>query len=272
MTPTSPAASNSPASTYSPTLRSCALSEKETPAGADAGVSWEGQATSLLVLIEGLANSVETIRATYFRNHEILYPDLADYLDSCRNGIRTVLSLFEAERDGDDSWLVRLGCPPLQADSDVVAADGEHLDLKRIKARISRTGPRTVKDLLLRARFEALVFIGDKRRRQGTPQSGTGRAPLVEAGVSDTDAWSGGLLGETAGRPKLPHAPATPAPVRAGVTWLVVEALGRGHYEGTLDPQFSYCFPHQSSNCRDGYRSHTTVKVSGRYPGGLRTG
>ena len=143
-------------------LRSSALSEKETPAGADAGVSWEGQATSLLVLIEGLANSVETIRATYFRNHEILYPDLADYLDSCRNGIRTVLSLFEAERDGDDSWLVRLGCPPLEADSDVVAADGEHLDLKRIKARISRTGPRTVKDLLLRARFEALVFIGEK--------------------------------------------------------------------------------------------------------------
>ena len=104
---------------------------------------------------------MDTIGATYFRNHVILYPDLADYLDSCRNGVPTVISLFEAERDGDDSCLVRLGCPPLQADEDVVAADGEHPDLKRIKARISRTGARMVKDLLLRARFEALVFIGE---------------------------------------------------------------------------------------------------------------
>ena len=143
-------------------LRSSALSEKRTTAGADAGVSWEIQATSLLVLIEGLASSVDTIRATYFRNHEILYPDLADFLDSCRNGIRTVLSLFEAERDGDDSWLLRFGSPPLQPDDDDVAADEDDPDLKRIKARISRTGARTVKDLLLRARFEALVFIGER--------------------------------------------------------------------------------------------------------------
>ena len=50
------------------------------------------------LLIEGLAISVDTIRTTYFRNDEIVYPDLADYLDSCRNGVRTVLSLFEAER------------------------------------------------------------------------------------------------------------------------------------------------------------------------------
>ena len=105
---------------------------------------------------------MDTIRATYFRNHEILYPDLADFLDSCRNGIRTVLSLFEAERDGDDSWLLRFGSPPLQPDDDDVAADEDDPDLKRIKARISRTGARTVKDLLLRARFEALVFIGER--------------------------------------------------------------------------------------------------------------
>ncbi len=143
-------------------LRSSALSEKRTTAGADAGVSWEGQATSLLVLIEGLASSVDTIRATYFRNHEIVYPDLADYLDSCRNGIRTVLSLFEAERDGDDSWLVRLGSPPLQADDEVGAADEEHPDLKQMKARIARTGARMVKDLLRQARYEALAFIGEK--------------------------------------------------------------------------------------------------------------
>ena len=142
-------------------LRSSALSEKRTTAGADAGVSWRDQATSLLVLIEGLASSVDTIRATYFRNHEILYPDLADYLVSCRNGVRTVLSLFEAERDGDDSWLLSFGSPPLQAEGDV-AADEDDPDLKRIKARIARTGARTVKDLLLRARFEALVFIGER--------------------------------------------------------------------------------------------------------------
>ncbi len=99
-------------------LRSSALSENKTTSGPDAGVSWEDQATALLVLIEGLASAVDTIRATYFRNHEILYPDLADYLDSCRNGIRTALSLFEAERDGDDSWLLRFGSPPLQPDDE----------------------------------------------------------------------------------------------------------------------------------------------------------
>ena len=142
-------------------LRSAALSETKTPAGADAGVSWRDQAVNLLVLIEGLASSVETIRATYFRNHVILYPDLADYLDSCRNGVRTALSLFEAERDGDDSWLLRFGSPPLQPD-DGVAADEDDPDVKRIKARIARTGARTVKELLLRARFEALAFIGEK--------------------------------------------------------------------------------------------------------------
>ena len=143
-------------------LRSSALSEKQTTAGADAGVSWHDQATSLLVLIEGLASSVETIRATYFRNHEVLYPDLADYLDSSRNGIRTMLSLFEAERGGDDSWLVRFGSPPLQPDVGVGAADEEHPDVKRIKAQIAKTGARTVKDLLRQARYEALAFIGEK--------------------------------------------------------------------------------------------------------------
>ena len=162
MTPTSPAASSRPAPTLLANLRSAALSETKTPAGADAGVSWRDQATSLLVLIEGLASSVYTIRATYFRNHEILYPDLADYLDSCRNGIRTMLSLFEAERGGDDSWLVRLGSPPLQPDDEVGAAEEDDPDVKRIKARIARTGARMVKDLLLRARYEALAFIGER--------------------------------------------------------------------------------------------------------------
>ena len=165
-------------------LRSSALSENKTTSGPDAGVSWEDQATALLVLIEGLASAVDTVRATYFRNHVILYPDLADYLDSCRNGIRTVLSLFEAERGGDDSWLVRFGSPPLQPDDDVAAADEEHPDVKRIKARIAQTGARTVKDLLRQARYEALAFIGEKDAAQGTPQSGTGRAPRIEANIS----------------------------------------------------------------------------------------
>ena len=111
---------------------------------------------------------MDTIGATYFRNHVILYPDLADYLVSCRNGIRTVLSLFEAERDGDDSWLLPFGSPPLQADDEIVAADEEHPDLKRIKARIALTGARMVKDLLLRARCEALAFIGERDAARAT--------------------------------------------------------------------------------------------------------
>ena len=146
-------------------LRSSALSENKTTSGPDAGVSWEDQATALLVLIEGLASAVDTVRATYFRNHEILYPDLADYLDSCRNGIRTALSLFEAERNGDDSWLLRFGSPPLQPD-DGVGADEDDPRLKRIKARIAQNSARMVKELLLQSRFEALAFIGEKDAAQ----------------------------------------------------------------------------------------------------------
>ena len=146
-------------------LRSSALSENKTTSGPDAGVSWEDQATALLVLIEGLASAVDTVRATYFRNHEILYPDLADHLDSCRNGIRTALSLFEAERDGDDSWLLRFGSPPLQPD-DGVGADEDDPRLKRIKARIAQNSARMVKELLLQSRFEALAFIGERDAAQ----------------------------------------------------------------------------------------------------------
>ena len=153
-------------------LRSSALSENKTTSGPDAGVSWEDQATALLVLIEGLASAVDTIRATYFRNHEILYPDLADYLDSCRNGVRTVLSLFEAEKDGDDSWLVRFGSPPLQPDDGVGAADEDDPRLKRIKARIAQNSARMVKELLLQSRFEALAFIGEKDAAQAMLDQG----------------------------------------------------------------------------------------------------
>ena len=116
---------------------------------------------------------MDTIRATYFRNHEILYPDLADYLDSCRNGVRTVLSLFEAEKERRRFLAAALRLSASPAGRRASAPPMRTIPgVKRIKARIARTGARMVKELLLQSRFEALAFIGEKDAAQAMLDQG----------------------------------------------------------------------------------------------------
>ena len=125
-----------------------------------AGVASRDDALEVLVRIEGLARAVDRIRAHYFKNHEIVFADLADALDTCRTGIHVVLSNLEEDRGGDDSWIARLSHPSIPDEGE--SADSDYADHeKRVQERISHAARNTTRELVHRAHFEALNFVGE---------------------------------------------------------------------------------------------------------------
>ena len=125
-----------------------------------AGVASRDDALELLVRIEGLARAVDRIRAHYFKNHEIVFADLADTLDTCRTGIHVVLSNLEEDRGGDDSWIARLSDPSIPDEGE--SADSDYADHeKRVQERIADAARNTTRELVHRAHFEALNFVGE---------------------------------------------------------------------------------------------------------------
>ncbi len=130
-----------------------------------AGVASRDDALEVLVRIEGLARAVDRIRAHYFKNHEIVFADLADALDTCRTGIHVVLSNLEEDRGGDDSWIARLSHPSIPDEGE--SADSDYADHeKRVQERISHAARNTTRELVHRAHFEALNFVGEFRAAQ----------------------------------------------------------------------------------------------------------
>ena len=125
-----------------------------------AGLASRDDALELLVRIEGLPRAVDRIRAHYFKNHEIVFADLADTLDTCRTGIHVVLSNLEEDRGGDDSWIARLSHPSIPDEGE--SADSDYADHeKRVQERISHAARNTTRELIHRAHFEALNFVGE---------------------------------------------------------------------------------------------------------------
>ena len=130
-----------------------------------AGVASRDDALELLVRIEGLPRAVDRIRARYFKNHEIVFADLADTLDTCRTGIHVVLSNLEEDRGGDDSWIARLSDPSIPDEGE--SADSDYADHeKRVHERIADAAGNTTRELVHRAHFEALNFVGEFRAAQ----------------------------------------------------------------------------------------------------------
>ena len=130
-----------------------------------AGLASRDDALELLVRIEGLARAVDRIRARYFKNHEIVFADLADTLDACRTGIHAVLSFREEDRGGGDSWIARLSHPSIPDEGE--SADSDYADHeKRVHERISHAARNTTRELVHRAHFEALDFVGEFRAAQ----------------------------------------------------------------------------------------------------------
>ncbi len=133
-----------------------------TMEGDSVGVSWHDGALDILVRVEGLVRAIDRIRAHYFRNHEIVYPDLADTVDSCRTGIHLVLSSLEEQDGGDDSWIARLIDPSIPDEGE--SADPDYADReKRVQERIAQAARNTTRELVHRAHFEALDFVGEFR-------------------------------------------------------------------------------------------------------------
>ena len=130
-----------------------------------AGVASRDDALEVLVRIEGLPRAVDRIRAHYFKNHEIVFAALADTLDTCRTGIHVVLSNLEEDRGGDDSWIARLSDPSIPDEGE--SADSDYADHeKRVQERIADAARNTTRELVHRAHFEALNFVGEFREAQ----------------------------------------------------------------------------------------------------------
>ena len=147
-------------------LRSASI-DRETAtqgptAAAEAAIPWQVGAAHVLTLIEGLAAHVEGIRSKYFRNSEIVLTELAELLERSRTDLREHLEVFESQRDCDDPLSARLGFsgPP----DDRETAGTEHAEplLKQIRPRILQRGERIAKELVRDARFDALMYVGDK--------------------------------------------------------------------------------------------------------------
>ena len=112
-----------------------------------AGVASRDDALELLVRIEGLPRAVDRIRAHYFKNHEIVFADLADALDACRTGIHAVLSILEEDRGGGDSWIARLSDPSIPDEGE--SADSDYADHeKRVQERIADAAGNTTRELV----------------------------------------------------------------------------------------------------------------------------
>ena len=141
--------------------------------GYSTDIASRDDAIELLVEIEGLASAVDRMRADYFKNHEIVFADLADLADSldlCRTGIHAVLSILEEERSGDDSWIARLRDPTIPDEGE--SADPDYADHeKRVQERIAQAARSTTRELVHRARFEALDFVGAFRAAQRAAQA-----------------------------------------------------------------------------------------------------
>ena len=130
-----------------------------------AGVASRDDALEVLVRIEGLAHAVVRIRARYFKNHEIVFANLADTVDACRTGIHAVLAILEEDRGGDDSWIARLSDPSIPDEGE--SADSDYADHeKRVHERIADAARNTTRELVHRSHFEALDFIGEFRAAQ----------------------------------------------------------------------------------------------------------
>ena len=129
--------------------------------GYSTDIASRDDAIELLVEIEGLVRAVDRIRADYFKNHEIVYPNHLDHLDACRYGIHSVLVDFEEQRGGDDSWIARLTDPSLPVEGE--PTDSDYVDhQKRVQERIAHAARNTVRELVHQAHFEALDFVGEK--------------------------------------------------------------------------------------------------------------
>ena len=133
--------------------------------GDSTDIASRDDAIELLVEIEGLASAVDRMRAHYFKNHEIVFADLADSLDLCRTGFHIVLSRLEDQRGGDDSWIARLIDPSIPDEGE--SADPDYADHeKRVQERIAQTAGNTTRELVHQAHFEALDFVGEFRAAQ----------------------------------------------------------------------------------------------------------
>ena len=127
-----------------------------------AGASRRDDALEIVVRAEGLARALDRIRAHYFRDHEIVFADLADTLGACRTGIVCVLSMFEQLRESDDCWIAFLIDPSLSEEDETTDSDYDDL-LKRVQERIDHVARNKVRELVHRARFEGLDFVGEFR-------------------------------------------------------------------------------------------------------------
>ena len=142
-------------------LRPSELEERKAAAGVEAHICTRDNAVDVLVRVEGLVRAVDRIRAHYFKNHEIVYPNHLDHLDACRYGIHSVLVDFEEQRGGDDSWIARLTDPSLPVEGE--PTDSDYVDhQKRVQERINHAARNTVRKLVHQAHFEALGFVGKK--------------------------------------------------------------------------------------------------------------
>ena len=130
--------------------------------GDSAGVPWQDGALEFLVRIEGLVRAIERIRIHYFKNHEIVYGDLADTVDGYRNGIHSVLTSLEEQNGGNESWIVRLSDPGIPDEGE--RADPEYAEReRRVQERVAHAARNTTRELVHRAHFTALDFVGERR-------------------------------------------------------------------------------------------------------------
>ena len=126
-------------------LRPSELEERKAAAGVEAHICTRDNAVDVLVPVEGFVRAVDRIRARYFKNHEIVYPNHLDHLDACRYGIHSVLVAFEEQRGGDDSWIARLTDPSLPVEGE--PTDSDYVDhQKRVQERINHTARNAVRE------------------------------------------------------------------------------------------------------------------------------
>ena len=141
-------------------LRPSELEERKAAAGVEARICTRDNAVDVLVPVEGFVRAVDRIRARYFKNHEIVYPNHLDHLDACRYGIHSVLVDFEEQRGGDDSWIARLTDPSLPVEGE--PTDSDYVDhQKRVQERINHAARNAVRGLVHQAHFKALDFVGE---------------------------------------------------------------------------------------------------------------
>ena len=127
----------------------------------DVVASWRDSAGNALIQVDGLAAAMHNIRSTYFENHEIVYPEVAQNLDRFRTAIRKFFEVFDEHPDRHDPLPEGLTRRTLPAGGDA-APDRQCSVPQEVGERIAQTGAQIVRDLVRHARFQALVSIREQ--------------------------------------------------------------------------------------------------------------